>query len=119
MLASCDQRSKTMGGLDIVVNNAAFQMAQMGGFAHIITEQFDRILETDIYALFWISKQASAIMMPGAAIIDTASIQASTPPPELLDYATTKAGIVAFTKGLAGGLASRGIRVIPATMPFN
>lgn len=122
---------ETMGGLDIVVNNAAFQMAQMGGIADITTEQFDRVLKTNLYALFWISKQASAIMMPGATIINTASIQASNPSPELLDYATTKAGIVAFTKGLAGDLASRGIRVnavapgpiwtplIPATMPSS
>lgn len=118
-----------LGGLDILVNNAAYQMAQMGGIADITAEQFDRVLKTNLYALFWISKRAAAVMTSGATIINTTSIQASNPSPELLDYATTKAGIVAFTKGLSGDLASRGIRVnavapgpiwtplIPATMP--
>ncbi|SNT09840.1 SDR family oxidoreductase [Rhodococcoides kyotonense] len=120
-----------LGGLDIVVNNAAYQMAQMGGIADITSEQFDRVLKTNLYALFWISKEAAATMKAGSAIINTTSIQASNPSPELLDYATTKAGIVAFTKGLAGDLAQRGIRVnavapgpiwtplIPATMPAS
>jgi NAD(P)-dependent dehydrogenase (short-subunit alcohol dehydrogenase family) len=120
-----------LDGLDILVNNAAFQTAQMGGIADITTEQFDRVLKTNLYALFWLSKKALAVMETGASIINTTSIQASNPSPELLDYATTKAGIVAFTKGLAGDVASRGIRVnavapgpiwtplIPATMPAD
>jgi NAD(P)-dependent dehydrogenase (short-subunit alcohol dehydrogenase family) len=124
-----DTAVEVLGGLDIVVNNAAFQMAQMGGIADITTDQFDRVLKTNLYALFWISKRAAAVMGAGSTIINTTSIQASNPSPELLDYATTKAGIVAFTKGLAGDLAGRGIRVnavapgpiwtplIPATMP--
>lgn len=124
-----DTAAEVLGGLDIVVNNAAFQMAQMGGIADITTEQFDRVLKTNLYALFWISKRAAEIMDAGSTIINTTSIQASNPSPELMDYATTKAGIVAFTKGLAGDLAERGIRVnavapgpiwtplIPATMP--
>jgi NAD(P)-dependent dehydrogenase (short-subunit alcohol dehydrogenase family) len=124
-----DTAVDALGGLDILVNNAAFQTAQMGGIADITSEQFDRVLKTNLYALFWISKRAAAIMSAGATIINTTSIQASNPSPELLDYATTKAGIVAFTKGLSGDLASRGIRVnavapgpiwtplIPATMP--
>ncbi|OZD59251.1 MULTISPECIES: glucose 1-dehydrogenase [Nocardiaceae] len=124
-----DSAVDALGGLDIVVNNAAFQMARMGGIAEISSEQFDRVLKTNLYALFWISKRAVEIMTAGATIINTTSIQASNPSPELLDYATTKAGIVAFTKGLSGDLASRGIRVnavapgpiwtplIPATMP--
>ena len=124
-----DTAFEVMGGLDIVVNNAAFQMAQMGGIADITTAQFDRVLKTNLYALFWISQRAAAVMDAGSTIINTTSIQASNPSPELMDYATTKAGIVAFTKGLAGDLADRGIRVnavapgpiwtplIPAWMP--
>ncbi len=118
-----------LGGLDILVNNAAFQMAQSGGIADITTEQFDRVLKTNLYAMFWLSKAAVPHLRPGSTIINTASIQAYQSSPELLDYATTKAGIVNFTKGLAEGLADKGIRVncvapgpiwtplIPATMP--
>jgi NAD(P)-dependent dehydrogenase (short-subunit alcohol dehydrogenase family) len=124
-----DTTVEHLGGLDILVNNAAFQMAQMGGIADITTEQFDRVVKTNLYAMFWLSKKAVEVMEPGSAIVNSASIQASSPSPELLDYATTKAGIVAFTKGLAADQASRGIRVnavapgpiwtplIPATMP--
>ncbi|MDJ0396462.1 SDR family oxidoreductase [Rhodococcus sp. G-MC3] len=122
---------ETLGGIDILVNNAAFQMAQMGGIADITTEQFDRVLKTNLYGLFWLSKKAVALMNSGSTIINTTSIQGSNPSPELLDYATTKAGIIAFTKGLAADVATRGIRVnavapgpiwtplIPATMPAD
>ncbi|GAB2614907.1 NAD(P)-dependent oxidoreductase [Paractinoplanes abujensis] len=118
-----------LGGLDILVNNAAFQMAQPGGIGDITTEQFDRVLKTNLYAMFWLSKAAVEQMGPGSTIINTASIQAYQSSPELLDYATTKAGIVAFTKALGASLAQKGIRVnavapgpiwtplIPATMP--
>jgi NAD(P)-dependent dehydrogenase (short-subunit alcohol dehydrogenase family) len=117
------------GGLDILVNNAAYQMAQPGGIADISTEQFDRVMKTNLYAMFWLSNAAVPHMQPGSTIINTASIQAYQSSPELLDYATTKAGIVAFTKALAASLAEKGIRVnsvapgpiwtplIPATMP--
>jgi NAD(P)-dependent dehydrogenase (short-subunit alcohol dehydrogenase family) len=118
-----------LGGLDILVNNAAYQMAQDGGITDITTEQFDRVMKTNLYAMFWLSKAAVAHMQPGSTIINTASIQAYQSSPNLLDYATTKAGIVAFTKALAADLAEKGIRVnavapgpvwtplIPATMP--
>jgi NAD(P)-dependent dehydrogenase (short-subunit alcohol dehydrogenase family) len=118
-----------LGGIDILVNNAAYQMAQNGGIADITTEQFDRVMKTNLYAMFWLSKFAVPHMQPGSTIINTASIQAYQSSPNLLDYATTKAGIIAFTKALAGGLAEKGIRVnavapgpiwtplIPATMP--
>jgi len=120
-----------LGGLDILVNNAAYQMAQQGGIADISTEQFDRVLKTNLYAMFWLSKFAIPHLQPGATIINTSSVQAVSPSPELLDYATTKAGIQNFTKGLAQGLAEKGIRVnavapgpiwtplIPATMPVE
>jgi NAD(P)-dependent dehydrogenase (short-subunit alcohol dehydrogenase family) len=118
-----------LGGIDILVNNAAYQMAQEKGIAEISTEQFDRVLKTNLYAMFWICKAAVPHMPPGSSIINTSSIQAFDPSPPLLDYATTKAGIVNFTKGLAANLVDQGIRVnsvapgpvwtplIPATMP--
>jgi NAD(P)-dependent dehydrogenase (short-subunit alcohol dehydrogenase family) len=116
------------GGLDILVNNAAYQMSQES-IEDITTEQFDRVMKTNLYAMFWLCKAAVPHMQPGATIINTTSIQAYQPSPNLLDYATTKAGILNFTKGLAQGLADKGIRVnavapgpiwtplIPATMP--
>ena len=118
-----------LGGLDILVNNAAYQMSQAEGIFDISTEQFDRVMKTNLYAMFWLSKAAASRMEPGSTIINTASIQGYQPSPQLLDYATTKAGIIAFTKALAANLAGKGIRVnavapgpiwtplIPATMP--
>ncbi len=117
-----------LGGLDVLVNNAAYQMSQ-DGIENITTEQFDRVLKTNLYAMFWLCKAAVPHLKPGSSIINTSSIQAYQPSPNLLDYATTKAGIVNFTKGLAQELAPKGIRVntvapgpiwtplIPATMP--
>jgi NAD(P)-dependent dehydrogenase (short-subunit alcohol dehydrogenase family) len=124
-----DQAVKELGGIDILVNNAAYQMAQPGGIEDITTEQFDRVMKTNLYGMFWLSKKAVPHMEAGSVIINTSSIQSTTPSPELLDYATTKAGIVNFTRGLGQMLAERGIRVncvapgpiwtplIPATMP--
>jgi NAD(P)-dependent dehydrogenase (short-subunit alcohol dehydrogenase family) len=118
-----------LGRIDILVNNAAYQMAQPGGIEDITTEQFDRVMKTNLYAMFWLSKMALPHMPKGGSIINTSSVQGSSPSPELLDYATTKAGIVNFTRGLASMVADRGIRVnavapgpiwtplIPATMP--
>jgi hypothetical protein len=118
-----------LGGVDILVNNAAYQMAQPGGITDITTEQFDRVMKTNLYAMFWLCKAAVPHMQPGSTIINTSSIQGYQPAPNLLDYATTKAGIIAFSKGLAANLAEKGIRVnsvapgpiwtplIPATMP--
>ena len=124
-----DEALEQFGGIDILVNNAAYQMAQEGGLEDITTQQLDRVMKTNLYALFWLCRQALPHLKPGATIINTSSIQSRQPSPELLDYATTKAGIVAFTQGLAQMLAQRGIRVnavapgpiwtplIPATMP--
>ncbi|MFC8617962.1 SDR family oxidoreductase [Micromonospora purpureochromogenes] len=118
-----------LGGIDILVNNAAYQMSQDDGIAGISTAQFDRVLKTNLYAMFWLCQEAIPHMDDGATIINTTSIQAFDPSPQLLDYATTKAGIANFTKGLAAQLAEKGIRVnavapgpiwtplIPATMP--
>ena len=123
------QTLDNFGHIDVLVNNAAYQMAQSGGIADITTEQFDRVLKTNLYALFWLSKKALPHMPRGSCIINTSSVQASSPSAELLDYATTKAGIVNFTRGLASSVAEDGVRVnavapgpiwtplIPATMP--
>ena len=124
-----DRTVEDFGRIDVLVNNAAYQMAQPGGIADITTEQFDRVLRTNLYAMFWLSKMALPHMRSGASIINTSSVQSSSPSPELLDYAMTKAGIVNFTRGLASMVAEQGIRVnsvapgpiwtplIPATMP--
>ncbi|WP_066588410.1 SDR family oxidoreductase [Cellulomonas timonensis] len=121
--------AREFAGLDILVNNAAYQMSQDGGLRDITTEQLDRVLKTNLYAMFWITKAALAHLGAGASIINTTSIQAYDPSPQLLDYATTKAGILNFTRGLAQQLADEGIRVnavapgpiwtplIPSTMP--
>jgi NAD(P)-dependent dehydrogenase (short-subunit alcohol dehydrogenase family) len=104
-------------------------MSQPGGIADITTEQFDRVMKTNLYAMFWLCKMALPHMRRGGSIINTSSVQASSPSPPLLDYATTKAGIANFTRGLAQITAEQGIRVnsvapgpiwtplIPATMP--
>jgi NAD(P)-dependent dehydrogenase (short-subunit alcohol dehydrogenase family) len=100
-----------LGGVDILVNNAAYQMMQPGGITDITTEQFDRVMKTNLYAMFWLSRAVVPLMQPGSTIINTASIQAYLSSSALLDYATTKGGIVAFTKALAEDLAEKGIRV--------
>ncbi|UQU63607.1 SDR family oxidoreductase [Couchioplanes caeruleus] len=127
--AIIDRAVSDLGGIDILVNNAAFQMAQPGGISDITTEQFDRVMKTNLYAMFWLCRAALPHLPAGASIINTASIQAYQSSSALLDYATTKGGIVAFTKALAEDLADKGIRVnavapgpiwtplIPATMP--
>lgn len=124
-----DHAVAEFGRIDILVNNAAYQMAQPGGISDITTEQFDRVMRTNLYAMFWLSKQALGHMAAGASIINTASVQAYKPSPPLLDYAMTKGAIVTFTQGLAQMVASDGVRVnavapgpvwtplIPATMP--
>ncbi|PWK84925.1 hypothetical protein C8D88_107132 [Lentzea atacamensis] len=117
------------GRIDVLVNNAAYQMAQSEGLLGISSDQFDRVFKTNVYAMFWLCKAAVPLMRPGAAIINTSSIQAFMPSPPLMDYAATKAAIVNFTKALSADLIGKGIRVnsvapgpvwtplIPATMP--
>jgi NAD(P)-dependent dehydrogenase (short-subunit alcohol dehydrogenase family) len=106
-----DRAVAELGRIDVLVNNAAYQMSQDDGLLGISTEQFDRVFRTNIYAMFWLCKAAVPHMRPGSSIINTSSIQAVQPSPELLDYAATKAAIVNFTKGLSQELAERGIRV--------
>lgn len=101
---------KSLGGLDILVNNAAKQTTQPS-ILEITTEEFDKTLKTNLYALFWITKAAIPHLTPGSAIINTTSIQAYEPSKELVDYAMTKAGIMDFTKSISKFLIERGIRV--------
>ncbi|MGH8048032.1 MAG: SDR family oxidoreductase [Chthoniobacterales bacterium] len=102
--------AKALGGLDILVNVAGKQHAT-AKIADVTTEQFDLTFKTNVYAMFWLCKAALPLMPPGATIINTASIQSYSPSEDLLDYATTKAAIVAFTKSLAKQLAPKGVRV--------
>jgi NAD(P)-dependent dehydrogenase (short-subunit alcohol dehydrogenase family) len=105
-----EKASRALGGLDIIVNNAAKQHS-IDSILDLSTEQFDATFKTNLYAMFWITKAALPHMGPGSAIINTSSVQAYEPSPNLLDYAQTKAAMVAFTKSLAKQLANRGIRV--------
>ncbi len=107
-----------LGGLDILVNNAGKQVSQPD-IGEISAEQFDATLKTNLYALFWITQAAIPHLPPGASIINTASVQAYDPSDNLLDYATTKAGIVAFSKALAKQMIEHGVRVnVVAPGPF-
>ncbi|MFJ8193263.1 SDR family oxidoreductase [Streptomyces sp. NPDC096094] len=124
-----DRAVAEFGGIDVLVNNAAYQMAQPDGIEAITTEQFDRVLRTNLYGMFWLTKFALPHIPEGGSVINTTSVQAYKPSPHLLDYATTKGAIVTFTQGLAQMVAERGIRVnavapgpvwtplIPATLP--
>ncbi|MEV8038330.1 SDR family oxidoreductase [Streptomyces sp. NPDC086182] len=117
------------GRIDILVNNAAYQMSQPDGIEAISTEQFDRVVRTNLYGMFWLCKMALPHIPAGGSIINTTSVQAYKPSPHLLDYATTKGAIVTFTQGLAQMVAGDGVRVnavapgpvwtplIPVTLP--
>ncbi|MEW5656607.1 glucose 1-dehydrogenase [Streptomyces cinereoruber] len=127
--ALIDRAVDEFGRVDVLVNNAAYQMAQPDGIEAISTEQFDRVMKTNLYGMFWLSRAVLPHMPHGGSIINTTSVQGYQPSPHLLDYAMTKAAIVSFTHSMAQLLAERGIRVngvapgpvwtplIPATMP--
>ena len=104
------QAVQQLGGLDILVSNAARQQSH-ASILDIGTEDFDATMKTNIYAPFWIIKAAIPHMPPGSAIIATTSEQATDPTPDLFDYAQTKAATTNFVKSLGKQLASRGIRV--------
>ena len=116
------------GRIDILVNNAAHQ-ASFKDIEDITDEEWDLTFKVNIYAMFYLTKAAVPHMQSGSAIINTASINADTPNPTLLAYATTKGAIQNFTAGLAQLLAPKGIRanavapgpiwtpLIPSTMP--
>jgi NAD(P)-dependent dehydrogenase (short-subunit alcohol dehydrogenase family) len=119
---------ETLGGIDILVNNAAHQ-ATFKEIGEISDEEWEMTFRTNIHAMFYLAKAAVPHMKPGSAIINTASVNSDMPNPILLAYATTKGAIQNFTGGLAQMLAGKGIRVnavapgpiwtplIPSTMP--
>jgi NAD(P)-dependent dehydrogenase (short-subunit alcohol dehydrogenase family) len=98
-----------LGGLDILVNNAAHQ-ATFKSIEDISDEEWELTFEVNIHAMFYLTKAAVPHMEPGSSIINTASINSDTPNPSLLAYATTKGAIQNFTGGLAQLLAEKGIR---------
>jgi NAD(P)-dependent dehydrogenase (short-subunit alcohol dehydrogenase family) len=116
------------GQIDILVNNAAFQMARES-LQDIPSEEFDKTFKTNIYAMFYLCKAAEPHMKPGSTIVNTTSVNAYKPSPMLLAYAATKGAIQNFTANLGQILADKGIRancvapgpiwtpLIPATMP--
>jgi len=99
-----------LGGLDILVNNAARQ-SSFDSIVDIPDEHFDDVLKTNVYALFHVTKAAVKHLKRGAAIINTSSVQAFDPSKELLDYAATKSAILSMTRSLAKQLGEQGIRV--------
>lgn len=101
---------KGLGGLDVLVNNAARQTARKA-LADVSTEQFDATFRTNVYAMFWITRAALPHLPAGACVINTSSIQAYEPSANLVDYAMTKSAIVSFTKSMAKQLADKGVRV--------
>ena len=117
-----------LGGLDVLVSNAAFQMGREG-LADLPADELDHTFRTNVYAMVYLAQAALPHLQPGASIIATSSIQAYQPDPMLLAYAATKAAIVNLAKGMATELIEQGIRVnvvapgpvwtplIPATMP--
>jgi NAD(P)-dependent dehydrogenase (short-subunit alcohol dehydrogenase family) len=123
-----DRTFGELGNLDILVNNAAFQSTH-DSIEEFTNEELDRTFKTNFYATFWLCRAALPRMKEGSAIINTASIQAFDPSPNLLAYAATKAAIANFSKSLSKVALKKGVRVnavapgpvwtplIPSTMP--
>jgi NAD(P)-dependent dehydrogenase (short-subunit alcohol dehydrogenase family) len=105
-----DRAFSDFGKLDILVNNAAYQMTH-ANVEEIGDDQWDHTFRTNIHGMFYLSKAAIPHMKPGSAIVNTASINSKMPNPHLLAYATTKGAIANFTAGLAQLVAEKGIRV--------
>ncbi|UAK23155.1 SDR family oxidoreductase [Sphingomonas nostoxanthinifaciens] len=107
-----------LGGLDVLVINAGHQQSRPSIDA-VTSADFDATMKTNLYAMHWIVQAAVPHLPAGASVVTTASIQAYEPSETLLDYATTKAGIVAYTKALAKQLLKNGIRAnVVAPGPF-
>jgi len=104
------QAAVELGSIDILVNNAGKQQF-VAELDDLSSEQFTQTYATNVFAMFWITKAAVPHMPPGASIINTTSIQSYQPSAGLLDYASTKGAITAFTKSLAKMLINKGIRV--------
>lgn len=105
-----EQTVREFGRLDVLVNNAAFQQHQLG-LEDVSEEQWDRTFKTNIYGYFYMAKAALRHLKPGSAIINTGSITGLQGSKKLLDYASTKGAIHAFTKSLAQNLVEKKIRV--------
>jgi NAD(P)-dependent dehydrogenase (short-subunit alcohol dehydrogenase family) len=101
---------KKLGRLDVLVNNAAFQI-HSADFADLTEEHFDTTLKTNLYGYFHMAREAIPHMTPGSVIINTGSITGIDGSKELVDYSMTKGGIHAFTRALSGNLIDKGIRV--------
>jgi NAD(P)-dependent dehydrogenase (short-subunit alcohol dehydrogenase family) len=126
--AMVERALDAFGRLDILVNNAAVQRTHQS-IEEISSEEWESTFRTNIHAQFYLCKAAIPHMRPGASIVNTTSVNAKTPSPSLLAYATTKGAIANFTAGLAQLVAGKGIRVncvapgpiwtplIPSTMP--
>jgi NAD(P)-dependent dehydrogenase (short-subunit alcohol dehydrogenase family) len=99
-----------LGRLDVLVNNAAYQMAYES-FLEIPPDELEFVFRTNVFAMFHLCQAAVPKMQEGSTIVNTTSIQAAQPSPQLLHYASTKGAISTFTKGLAQEVADRGIRV--------
>jgi len=100
-----------LGGLDVLVNNAGYQMARRSSVADVTTDDLDRVMRTNLYALVWLVQAALPHLGRGSSIVNVSSIQAYQPSTALLDYASTKAAITNLTVNLAAELGPRGIRV--------
>lgn len=123
-----NQAVEQIGGLDIIVNNAAFQMSR-DSLQDISAEEWDKTFRVNIHSMFYICKAAEQYLQPGSTIINTTSVNAYKAPPQLIPYSATKAAIQNFTASLAQLWAEKGIRVncvapgpiwtplIPSTMP--
>jgi len=107
-----------LGGIDILVINAARQRFRED-VSKVTSDDFDQTMKTNLYAMHWIAQATVPHLPAGASVITTASVQAYDPSAILLDYATSKAGIVAYTKALAKQLLEKGIRAnVVAPGPF-
>jgi NAD(P)-dependent dehydrogenase (short-subunit alcohol dehydrogenase family) len=101
---------KKFGKLDVLVNNAAFQL-HAGALEDLTEKHFDETIRTNLYGYFFMAQAAAGVMEAGSAIVNTGSVTGLLGSKNLVDYSMTKGGIHAFTRSLAGNLVSRGIRV--------
>ncbi len=109
-IAAVARTKKQFGKIDIVVNNAAIHY-EVKGPEEISTEQLLKTFSTNIFSYFWITKAALPFMKEGSSIINSSSVTAYRGSPSLIDYASTKAAIIGFTRSLSSNLIDRGIRV--------
>jgi len=105
-----DRAFNELGGLDVLVNNAAFQMTHES-IEELTPEEWDKTFRTNIHAMFYLTRAALPRMREGSSILNTASVQAYQPSPTLLAYSSTKGAIITFTKSLSQMAINQGIRV--------